>query len=55
MGKKRKEQRGEMALKKDVMDEDDLIERELEDGIELAVEDEKNKRWRKTKKIFECK
>ncbi|KAH1034203.1 hypothetical protein GYH30_054552 [Glycine max] len=47
MGKKRKEQRGEMALKKDVMDEDDLIERELEDGIELAVEDEKNKRERR--------
>ncbi|KAL2627744.1 hypothetical protein AAZV13_07G190200 [Glycine max] len=47
LGKKRKEQRGEMALKKDVMDEDDLIERELEDGIELAVEDEKNKRERR--------
>ena len=40
--KRRKEQR-EMKLKKDVMDEDDHIERELEDGVELAVEDKKNK------------
>ncbi|XP_061356022.1 cyclin-T1-5-like isoform X2 [Gastrolobium bilobum] len=44
---KRRKERGEMALKKDVMDEDDLIERELEDGVELAVEDEKNKRERR--------
>ncbi|KAL5127296.1 Cyclin-T1-4 [Glycine soja] len=45
MGEKRKEQRGEMALKKHVMDEDDLIERELENGIELAVEDDKITYW----------
>nr|ACJ85711.1 unknown [Medicago truncatula] len=29
---KRRKERGEMTIKKDVMDEDDLIERELEDG-----------------------
>ncbi|KAH1212487.1 Cyclin-T1-4 [Glycine max] len=45
MGEKRKEQRGEMALKKHVMDEDYLIERELENGIELAVEDDKITYW----------
>ncbi|KAL1321176.1 hypothetical protein HN51_065902 [Arachis hypogaea] len=44
---KRRKERGEITLKKDVMDEDDLIERELEDGVELAVEDEKNKRERR--------
>ncbi|KAG2409292.1 Cyclin-T1-5 protein [Vigna angularis] len=44
---KRRKERGEMTVKKDVMDEDDLIERELEDGVELAVEDEKNKRERR--------
>ncbi|XP_023635754.1 cyclin-T1-5 isoform X2 [Capsella rubella] len=33
---------GERTRKKDLMDEDDLIERELED-VELAVEDEKTK------------
>ncbi|KAK8471120.1 hypothetical protein PHAVU_003G138600 [Phaseolus vulgaris] len=44
---KRRKERVEMTLKKDVMDEDDLIERELEDGVELAVEDEKNKRERR--------
>ncbi|KAK7362477.1 hypothetical protein VNO77_04592 [Canavalia gladiata] len=43
---KRRKERGEMTLKKDVMDEDDLIERELEDGVELANE-EKNKRERR--------
>ncbi|KAL0534647.1 hypothetical protein IC582_028938 [Cucumis melo] len=41
---KRRKSRGEISRKKDVMDEDDLIERELEDGIELAAEDEKNRR-----------
>ncbi|XP_039065012.1 cyclin-T1-5-like isoform X3 [Hibiscus syriacus] len=41
---KRRKSRGETMKKKDVMDEDDLIERELEDGVELAVEDEKIKR-----------
>lgn len=44
---KRRKSRGEITRKKDVMDEDDLIERELEDGVELAVEDEKNKRDRR--------
>ncbi|KAK8574979.1 hypothetical protein V6N12_062656 [Hibiscus sabdariffa] len=44
---KRRKSRGETAKKKDVMDEDDLIERELEDGVELAVEDEKIKRDRR--------
>lgn len=44
---KRRKARGEITQKKDVMDEDDLIERELEDGVELAVEDEKNRRERK--------
>lgn len=43
---KRRKSRGEMSRKKDVMDEDDLIERELEDGVELAAEDEKNRRER---------
>ncbi|XVF25343.1 hypothetical protein REPUB_Repub13aG0205100 [Reevesia pubescens] len=44
---KRRKSRGETMKKKDVMDEDDLIERELEDGVELAVEDEKIKRERR--------
>ncbi|KAF7842492.1 cyclin-T1-3-like isoform X1 [Senna tora] len=44
---KRRKARGEIAMKKDVMDEDDLIERELEDGVELAAEDEKNKQERR--------
>ncbi|XP_021899392.1 cyclin-T1-5-like [Carica papaya] len=44
---KRRKSRGEMTRKKDLMDEDDLIERELEDGVELAVEDEKIKRERR--------
>lgn len=44
---KRRKSRGETARKKDVMDEDDLIERELEDGVELAAEDEKIKRERR--------
>ncbi|KAK3188844.1 hypothetical protein Dsin_028405 [Dipteronia sinensis] len=43
---KRRKSRGE-TRKKDLMDEDDLIERELEDGVELAVEDEKIKRERR--------
>lgn len=41
---KRKKARGEITMKKDVMDDDDLIERELEDGVELAAEDDK-KKW----------
>ncbi|KAM3683766.1 hypothetical protein ACJW31_12G173500 [Castanea mollissima] len=44
---KRRKSRGEFTRKKDVIDEDDLIERELEDGVELAAEDEKNKRDRR--------
>ncbi|XP_054777240.1 cyclin-T1-3-like isoform X2 [Prosopis cineraria] len=41
---KRRKARREITLKKDdVMDEDEFIERELEDGVELAAEDEKNK------------
>lgn len=41
---KRKKLRTDVAPKKEVMDDDDLIERELEDGVELAVECEKVKR-----------
>ncbi|CAK9155362.1 unnamed protein product [Ilex paraguariensis] len=44
---KRRKARGDMARKTDFMDEDDLIERELEDGIELAAENEKVKPERK--------
>ncbi|KAF8390940.1 hypothetical protein HHK36_023240 [Tetracentron sinense] len=40
---KRRKARGDVARKMDLMDDDDLIERELEDGIELAAEDEKMK------------
>ncbi|CAH9134680.1 unnamed protein product [Cuscuta epithymum] len=39
--------RGDAARKVDVLDDDDLIERELEDGIELAAEAEKSKRERR--------
>ncbi|GLT59108.1 hypothetical protein SLA2020_319470 [Shorea laevis] len=44
---KRRKSRGETMKKKDVMDEDDLIEKELEDGIEMAVEDEKSRKERR--------
>ncbi|CAK9133485.1 unnamed protein product [Ilex paraguariensis] len=44
---KRKKSRGDITRKTDFMDDDDLIERELEDGIELAAESEKIKRERK--------
>ncbi|XP_043695067.1 cyclin-T1-5-like isoform X1 [Telopea speciosissima] len=44
---KRKKSRGDVARKMELMDEDDLIERELEDGVELAAEDEKIKRERR--------
>ncbi|TQD89890.1 hypothetical protein C1H46_024521 [Malus baccata] len=40
---KRRKSQGDMSQKKDLMDEDDLIERELEDGIELASWSEKVK------------
>nr|QYW07140.1 cyclin T1-4 [Dimocarpus longan] len=50
---KRRKARGETTKKKDLMDEDDLIERELEDGVELAAEDdnikwERRQSWRKS-------
>ncbi|MQL98579.1 hypothetical protein Taro_031291 [Colocasia esculenta] len=50
---KRKKIRGNMPKNADLTDEDDLIERELENGVELAVEDEKirqesRKSWPKT-------
>lgn len=38
---------GDVARRTDFMDDDGLIERELEDGIELAVESEKTKYGRK--------
>ncbi|KAL6998946.1 hypothetical protein U1Q18_000113 [Sarracenia purpurea var. burkii] len=38
---------GDATRKTDLMDEDDLIERELEDGIELATESEKIKKERR--------
>ncbi|CAK8577346.1 unnamed protein product [Lathyrus sativus] len=33
---KRRKERGEMTIKEDAMDEDDLIERELENGVEMT-------------------
>ncbi|XP_050371344.1 cyclin-T1-5-like isoform X2 [Argentina anserina] len=44
---KRRKATADVTRKTDVLDEDDLIERELEDGIELAGGSEKNKRDRK--------
>lgn len=44
---KRRKSRGDVARKMDLMDDDDLIERELEDGIELAAENEKSKQERR--------
>ncbi|XP_011011211.1 PREDICTED: cyclin-T1-3-like isoform X2 [Populus euphratica] len=44
---KRKKSRGDMTRKTYFLDDDDLIERELEDGIELAAESEKNKHDRR--------
>lgn len=41
---KRRKSLGSMTQKKELMDEDDLIERELEAGVEMAVGSEKNKR-----------
>uniref|UniRef100_A0ACD5UST6 Uncharacterized protein n=1 Tax=Avena sativa TaxID=4498 RepID=A0ACD5UST6_AVESA len=38
---KRRKSKGDAGRKVDVMDDDDLIERELEHGIELAAEDDK--------------
>ncbi|KAG9447957.1 hypothetical protein H6P81_014085 [Aristolochia fimbriata] len=49
--KRRKSRGGDMARKLDVMDDYDLIERELENGVEMAVaEDEKVKRERTEQK-----
>lgn len=44
---KRRKERSDVSKKLDVMDDDDLIERELESGIELAAEDEKVKQERR--------
>eukprot|EP00261_Vitis_vinifera_P016707 XP_010645970.1 PREDICTED: cyclin-T1-5 isoform X2 [Vitis vinifera] len=44
---KRRKSRGEVIRKKELVDEDDLIERELEDGVELDAKDEKIKRERR--------
>ncbi|KAA8523448.1 hypothetical protein F0562_009871 [Nyssa sinensis] len=44
---KRRKSRGDITRKTDLMDEDDLIERELEDGIELAAESEKRMQERR--------
>ncbi|KAE8646875.1 cyclin-T1-3 [Cucumis sativus] len=44
---KRRKSLGSMTQKKELMDEDDLIERELEAGVEMAVGSEKNKREQK--------
>ncbi|GJM95667.1 hypothetical protein PR202_ga12437 [Eleusine coracana subsp. coracana] len=40
---KRRKSKGDVSVKANVMDDDDLLERELEHGVELAVEDEKIK------------
>lgn len=40
---KRKRWRNDVSNKTDIIDEDDLIERELENGIEMRAEDEKTK------------
>ncbi|XP_062203710.1 cyclin-T1-4-like isoform X2 [Phragmites australis] len=40
---KRRKSKGDVGTKVNVMDDDDLLERELEHGVELAVEDEKIK------------
>ncbi|XP_028759322.1 cyclin-T1-3-like [Neltuma alba] len=51
---KRRKARGEITLKRDdLMDEDEFIERELEDGLELGVEDEKSK-WEGRQYGSEC-
>jgi cyclin T len=40
---KRRKLKSDVAVKANVIDDDDLLERELENGVELAVEDEKIK------------
>uniref|UniRef100_A0A0A9DM47 Uncharacterized protein n=1 Tax=Arundo donax TaxID=35708 RepID=A0A0A9DM47_ARUDO len=44
---KRRKSKGDVSRKVGVMDDDDLIERELEHGVELAAEDEKTKQERR--------
>lgn len=44
---KRRKSKGDLSRKVDVMDDDDLIERELEHGVELAAEGEKVKQERR--------
>lgn len=44
---KRRKSKGDVSRKVDVIDDDDLIERELEHGVELAAEDEKIKQDRR--------
>ncbi|KAI9086954.1 hypothetical protein K1719_031115 [Acacia pycnantha] len=44
---KRRKASGHITKKTEVMDDDDLIERELEDGIELAAQSEKDKQDRR--------
>ncbi|XP_054815303.1 cyclin-T1-5-like isoform X2 [Prosopis cineraria] len=44
---KRRKASGQMTKKTEFMDDDDLIERELEDGIELAPQNEKSKQDRR--------
>jgi len=45
---KRRKSKGGVAANVNVMDDDDLLERELEHGVELAVEDEKIKQEEQT-------
>jgi cyclin T len=44
---KRRKSKGDLSSKVDVMDDDDLIEMELEHGVELAVENERIKQERR--------
>lgn len=44
---KRRKSRNDMSRKADLMDEYDMLERELENGVELAAEDEKIKQERR--------
>jgi len=44
---KRRKSKGDVPRKVDIMDDDDLIERELEHGVELAAEGEKIKQERR--------
>ncbi|KAM0936887.1 putative cyclin [Dioscorea sansibarensis] len=45
---RRRKQGSDVSTETNLMDEDDLIEREIEKGIELAVEDEKLKQEKRT-------